>query len=90
VLALYPGTTCLYEAEVLQPPSRRRKENDYLVRFADDEQSDTPHKAVGQAFVLNMPTPGGGSGTGGSGTGGSGTGGGGVGGSTVGAPAGPA
>ena len=55
VLALYPGTTCFYEAEVVQPPSKRRKENDYLLQFVDDEESGTPQKPVPQAFVLNMP-----------------------------------
>jgi hypothetical protein len=56
VLALYPGTTCFYEAEVIAPPSKRRKDNDYLVQFVDDEESDTPTKAIPQMFVLNMPT----------------------------------
>ena len=28
VLAMYPGTTCFYEAQVIQPPSRRKKENE--------------------------------------------------------------
>ena len=62
VLALYPGTTCFYEAEVVLPPSKRRKENDYLLQFVDDEESGTPQKAVPQAFVLNMPSNGGGAG----------------------------
>ena len=56
VLALYPGTTCFYEAQVLVPPSKRRKENDYLLQFVDDEESGAPQKAVPQAFVLNMPS----------------------------------
>jgi len=55
VLALYPGTTCFYEAQVIQPPSKRKKENDYLLQFVDDEESGQPQKAVGQAFVLNFP-----------------------------------
>lgn len=37
VLALFPGTTCLYPAVVISTPSRRRKTRDYLLRFQDDE-----------------------------------------------------
>ncbi len=55
MLALYPGTTCFYEAEVIQPPSRRKKETDYLLMFDDDDESDMPHKPVPQVFVLNIP-----------------------------------
>jgi len=57
VLALYPSTTCFYEATIISPPSKRRKENDYLVQFIDDEESETPLKAIPQMFVLNMPNP---------------------------------
>ena len=56
VLALYPGTTCFYEATVVHPPSRRKKEFDYVVQFEDDEESESPVKAIPQMFVLNMPS----------------------------------
>jgi len=56
VLALYPGTTCFYEATVVDTPSKRKKENDYLVKFEDDEESESPIKPIPQMFVLNMPT----------------------------------
>ena len=55
VLALYPGTTCFYEAAVIEPPSKRKKDFDYIVKFEDDEESDTPLKEIPQVFVLKMP-----------------------------------
>lgn len=55
-MALYPGTTCFYEAEVVDPPSKRKRDNDYLLVF-DDEESETPHKAISPMFVLNLTAP---------------------------------
>ena len=39
VLALYPNTNKMLPAQVSSPPSRRRKTNDYLVKFPADPQS---------------------------------------------------
>lgn len=52
VLALFPGTTCLYPAVVISTPSRRRKTRDYLLRFNDDE---APSRACPARFVLPLP-----------------------------------
>lgn len=52
VLALYPGTTCLYPAVVLNIPSRRKKTSDFLVKFQDD---DAPSRSVNPRFVLPLP-----------------------------------
>jgi hypothetical protein len=48
VLALFPGTTCLYPAVVISTPSRRRKTRDYLLRFQDDE---VPSRTCPARFV---------------------------------------
>lgn len=52
VLGLYPGTTCLYPAVVVTPPSRRKKTRDYLLRFNDDEVPSRPCPA---RYVIAIP-----------------------------------
>lgn len=52
VLALFPGTTCLYPAFVISNPARRRKTKDYLLRFQDDEVSS---RACAPRFVVQNP-----------------------------------
>lgn len=52
VLALFPGTTCLYPAVVISTPSRRRKTRDYLLRFQDDE---VPSRTCPARFVTASP-----------------------------------
>lgn len=51
VLALFPGTTCLYPATVVSNPSRRKKSKDYLVSFSDDS---VQHRAVPARYVLSL------------------------------------
>lgn len=51
VLALYPGTTCMYPATVVSVPTRRRRTNDFLVKFHDDT---APHRAVPSRYVLRL------------------------------------
>ncbi len=51
VLALYPGTTCLYPATVLSTPSKRKKTKDYLLKFEDDE---VPSRICLPRFIVNM------------------------------------
>lgn len=53
VLALFPGTTCLYPAQVISPPSRRKKTRDYLLRFSDDEE---PSRTCPPQFVIPAPS----------------------------------
>jgi hypothetical protein len=52
VLAVFPvgGITVLYPAEVVQAP-KRRKNNEYLLMFDDDEEV---HRAVNAQFVAPM------------------------------------
>lgn len=52
VLALFPGTTCLYPATIINVPSRRKKTKDYLVRFNDDIVSNRP---VPSKYILKIP-----------------------------------
>jgi len=52
VLALFAGTTCLYPAQVVSGPLRRKKTRDYLVSFQDDEVASRPCYA---RYVI--PTP---------------------------------
>lgn len=52
VLALFPGTTCLYPAQVISGPSRRKKTRDYLLRFHDDEE---PSRTCPAQYVLVSP-----------------------------------
>eukprot|EP00898_Chlorokybus_atmophyticus_P001741 jgi/Chlat1/2568/Chrsp175S02413 len=49
VLAVYPGTTTLYRATCISPPSKR-KTSDYLLEFDDDEEE-------GVEGVPQRPTP---------------------------------
>lgn len=49
VLALFPGTTCLYPAIVISCPSRRKKTREFLVKFADD---DAPSRSVPARFIV--------------------------------------
>ena len=49
VWALFPGTTCLYPATIISTPSRRKKTNDFLVKFKDDDVSS---RVVSPKYVL--------------------------------------
>lgn len=51
VLALFPGTTCLYAATVLSTPARRKKTRDFLLKFSDD---DVPSRAIPARYVLRL------------------------------------
>lgn len=56
VLAVYPGTTTLYKATVVNP-SRKRKTDDYLLEFDDDESEDgsMPQRTVPFYNVVSLP-----------------------------------
>ncbi|KAI9103232.1 SGF29 tudor-like domain-containing protein [Phlyctochytrium arcticum] len=49
VLALFPGTSCFYQAKVETPSS---KGGDYVLKFVDDEDHS---RLVAPKFVLSMP-----------------------------------
>ncbi|KAI9019067.1 SGF29 tudor-like domain-containing protein [Hyaloraphidium curvatum] len=51
VLALYPGTTCFYQATILGAPSQNR--STYMVLF-DDDNNET--RLVERKYVLPIPT----------------------------------
>ncbi|PJF17173.1 Homoserine dehydrogenase [Paramicrosporidium saccamoebae] len=51
VLALFPGTTCLYPATVISTPTRRKKTKDFLVKFSDDE---VPQRPVPPRYILSL------------------------------------
>ncbi|XP_058180264.1 SAGA-associated factor 29 homolog A-like [Rhododendron vialii] len=55
VLALYPDTTALYKATVVQP--RKRKTDDYVLVFDDDEDEDgsLPQRVVPFHRVVGLP-----------------------------------
>lgn len=55
VLAVYPSTTALYKATVVQP--RKRKTDDYMLEFDDDEEEDgsLPHRVVPFHRVVGLP-----------------------------------
>ncbi|KAG5534796.1 hypothetical protein RHGRI_022791 [Rhododendron griersonianum] len=55
VLALYPDTTALYKATVVQP--RKRKTDDYVLVFDDDEDEDgsLPLRVVPFHRVVGLP-----------------------------------
>lgn len=54
VLAVYPGTTALYKATVVN--SRKRKTDDYLLEFDDDEEDGTmPQRNVPFYNVVPLP-----------------------------------
>lgn len=56
VLAVYPGTTALYKATVVNP-NRKRKTDDYLLEFDDDESEDgsMPKRTVPFYNVVTLP-----------------------------------
>eukprot|EP00850_Spirogloea_muscicola_P000036 SM000001S04438 [mRNA] locus=s1:246532:249141:+ [translate_table: standard] len=60
VLAVYPGTTALYRARVAGPP-RKRKSDDYLLEFDDDEEEGLdgvpcmPQRQVPYNHVVQLP-----------------------------------
>ncbi|CAL5370142.1 unnamed protein product [Camellia sinensis] len=53
VLAVYPGTTALYRATVVQP----RKTDEYVLEFDDDEEEDgsMPQRVVSFDRVVGLP-----------------------------------
>ncbi|GMP29421.1 hypothetical protein CsSME_00004529 [Camellia sinensis var. sinensis] len=55
VLAVYPGTTALYRATVVQP--RKRKTDEYVLEFDDDEEEDgsMPQRVVSFDRVVGLP-----------------------------------
>ncbi|XP_057491152.1 SAGA-associated factor 29 homolog A-like [Actinidia eriantha] len=55
VLAVYPGTTALYKATVVQP--HKRKTDDYVLEFDDDEEEDgsLPQRIVPFHRVVGLP-----------------------------------
>ncbi|XP_022895091.1 SAGA-associated factor 29-like isoform X3 [Olea europaea var. sylvestris] len=55
VLAVYPGTTALYKATVVQP--RKRKTDDYVLEFDDDHEEDgsLPQRLVPFHRVVALP-----------------------------------
>ncbi|XP_056176581.1 SAGA-associated factor 29 homolog A-like [Syzygium oleosum] len=54
VLAVYPGTTALYKATVVN--SRKRKTDDYLLEFDDDEEDGAmPQRTVRFIHVVPLP-----------------------------------
>lgn len=56
VLAVYPGTTALYKATVVNA-NRKRKTDDYLLEFDDDESEDgsMPQRTVPFYNVVALP-----------------------------------
>ncbi|KAF8390510.1 hypothetical protein HHK36_025037 [Tetracentron sinense] len=55
VLAVYPGTTALYKATVVNP-HRKRKTDDYLLEFDDDEEDGSlPQRTVPFHNVVPLP-----------------------------------
>ncbi|GFQ07687.1 saga-associated factor 29 homolog [Phtheirospermum japonicum] len=55
VLAVYPETTALYKATVVQAP-RKRKTDDYVLEFDDDEEEGTlPRRLVPFHKVVPLP-----------------------------------
>ncbi|KAK6913057.1 SGF29 tudor-like domain [Dillenia turbinata] len=55
VLAVYPGTTALYKATVVNS-HRKRKTDDYLLEFDDDEEDGSlPQRAVPFHKVVALP-----------------------------------
>ncbi|XP_058105382.1 SAGA-associated factor 29 homolog A-like isoform X2 [Magnolia sinica] len=54
VLAVYPGTTALYKATVVN--NRKRKTDDYLLEFDDDEEDGSlPQRTVPFYRVVGLP-----------------------------------
>ncbi|XP_020107538.1 uncharacterized protein LOC109723537 isoform X1 [Ananas comosus] len=55
VLAVYPGTTALYKATVVNS-HRKRKSDDYLLEFDDDEEDGSlPQRSVPFYRVVQLP-----------------------------------
>ncbi|CAA7055227.1 unnamed protein product [Microthlaspi erraticum] len=54
VLAVYPGTTALYKATVISTP-RKRKSDDYLLEFDDEEDKALPQRTVPFHKVVPLP-----------------------------------
>eukprot|EP00246_Nothoceros_aenigmaticus_P001800 TRINITY_DN12445_c0_g1_i1.p1 TRINITY_DN12445_c0_g1~~TRINITY_DN12445_c0_g1_i1.p1 ORF type:complete len:287 (-),score=53.21 TRINITY_DN12445_c0_g1_i1:13-873(-) len=55
VLAVYPGATALYRAVVVSP-ARKRKSDDYLLQFDDDEEEgELPKRPVVFYYVVHLP-----------------------------------
>ncbi|XP_022774358.1 uncharacterized protein LOC111316610 isoform X1 [Durio zibethinus] len=55
VLAVYPGTTALYKATVINTP-RKRKSDEYLLEFDDDEEDGAlPQRTVPFHKVVALP-----------------------------------
>lgn len=55
VLAVYPGTTALYKATVVNP-HRKRKSEDYVLEFDDDEEDGSmPQRIVPFHKVVPLP-----------------------------------
>ncbi|XP_034708073.1 SAGA-associated factor 29 homolog A-like isoform X1 [Vitis riparia] len=55
VLAVYPGTTALYKATVVNP-HRKRKTDDYVLEFDDDEEDGSlPQRVVPFHKVVALP-----------------------------------
>ncbi|XP_061358068.1 SAGA-associated factor 29 homolog B-like isoform X1 [Gastrolobium bilobum] len=56
VLAVYPGTTALYKATVVHGGHRRRKTDDYVLEFDDDEEDGSlPQRTVPFHKVVDLP-----------------------------------
>ncbi|XP_022879304.1 SAGA-associated factor 29-like [Olea europaea var. sylvestris] len=55
VLAVYPGTTALYKATVVQ--AHKRKTDDYVLEFDDDHEEDgsLPQRLVPFHRVVALP-----------------------------------
>jgi SAGA-associated factor 29 len=54
VLALYPQTTCFYQAQVITPPSANRSNPGYYaLRFEDDNNQI---REVEKKMILPIPT----------------------------------
>eukprot|EP00842_Homolaphlyctis_polyrhiza_P004871 jgi/Hompol1/5385/HPOL_004398-RA len=51
VLALFPSTTCFYQATVVVPPSQAR-DNNYVVIFEDDNNFE---RNIEASMVLEWP-----------------------------------
>ncbi|RIB30442.1 SGF29 tudor-like domain-containing protein [Gigaspora rosea] len=52
VIALYPGTTCFYKADVVLPPSKLSLPLKYLLTFEDDDNAE---RYVDAHYVLDVP-----------------------------------
>jgi len=57
VFAVFPNTTTFYTAIVAATPSKKKKNGEYMLRFADDEdeQGHTPTRKVPVGHVVQSP-----------------------------------